>query len=73
MTQEVSWKNYVATGLQAGLAVAVVHSLSVFTKCPVADHWATIGTAGAVGSVVGAYETQTGGISSRVKSLFGRK
>lgn len=73
MTQKVSWKNYVTTGLQAGLAVAVAHSLAAYTNCPVADHWATIGTAGAVGSIIGAYETQTGGLSSRLKGLFGRK
>ena len=73
MTREVSWKNYVATGVQAGLAVAIAHSLAVLTKCPVSDHWATIGTAGAIGSVVGAYETQTGGLSARVKGLLGRK
>jgi len=55
------------------LAVAVAHSLAVLTKCPMSDHWATIGTAGAIGSVVGAYETQTGGLSARVKGLLGRK
>jgi len=56
----VSWKTYVLTGLNTTLLVGLTHLSASYAKCSVADHWATLGVAGSVGSVSGAYVARHG-------------
>lgn len=57
---KVTWKNYLLTSVGSGVAVAVSHLLATKANCSVADHWATIGLAGSVGSLAGSYLSQNG-------------
>ena len=70
MTSEhpITWKTYLTTGAKATFAIATTHLLASLTKSSCADNWTTIGVAGAVGSLVAAYEHQHGSVLKKLLS-----
>jgi len=68
MTSEnpITWKTYLTTGAKATLAIASTHLLASLTKSSCANNWTTIGIAGAIGSLVGAYEHQHGSLFKKI-------
>lgn len=69
---EISWKNYLITGVFTTAAVATGHAISAYTNCPVANEWYTLGTAGAIGSLVISHEQQHHQFTDGIKRLFKR-
>ena len=66
------WKSYIATGLTATASVAIVHSLATKYNASCADKWTTLGAAGAIGSVLGAYESKNGVFLSNLKNVISK-
>jgi len=70
MTNEnTNWKTYLQTGATATLAVALTHVTASVANASCADHWTTIGVAGAVGSLVGAYQAKGGSLKNSALGL----
>ncbi len=69
MSEKSNWKTYLQTGLTATLAVALTHTTASFAHASCADQWTTIGLAGAVGSLVGAYQAKGGSFIDLTKRL----
>lgn len=64
-----NWKSYILTGLTATASVALAHSLAIKYNASCADKWTTLGVAGAVGSVLGAYESKNSIFLSNLKNV----
>lgn len=56
------WKTYLKTGATATLAVALAHTTSNVANASCSEHWTTLGVAGAVGSMLGAYQAKGGSV-----------
>jgi len=69
---ELSWKNYILTGLATTATVAAAHTLATYTNCPVANEWYTAGTAGAVACIAASHESQHKTFSNKLQKLFKR-
>lgn len=48
------WKSFVLTGVGAAVVSYVGYVAAGYFNCPVVDDWRVIGTAGAVGAVLGS-------------------
>ena len=68
-SEKTNWKTYLQTGATATLAVILTHKASDLTNASCADKWATLGVAGAVGSMVGAYQAKGGSFTELAKRL----
>lgn len=66
------WKSYITTGLTATASVVLAHSLATKYNASCADKWTTLGAAGAVGSVLGAYEAKNGTVITTLKGVVGK-
>lgn len=67
-SEKTNWKTYLKTGATATAAVAITHLSSSAVGASCADNWVTIGVAGAVGSLVGAYQAKGGSLRENALS-----
>lgn len=69
MSNSTDWKTYLVIGASAALAAAVSHNTANVANASCSDKWATVGVAGAVGSLVGAYQAKGGSVVKDLKNL----
>lgn len=68
-SQNTSWKTYLQTGATATLAIILAHKAADLSHASCADQWTTLGVAGAVGSMVGAYQAKGGSLTEKATVL----
>jgi len=70
-SQNTSWKTYLQTGATATLAIILAHKAANVANASCAEQWTTLGVAGAVGSMVGAYQAKGGSLTEKATDLKG--
>jgi hypothetical protein len=48
------WKTFVLTGVGASVVSYLCYTGAEYFECPVKEHWAVVGTTGALGALLGS-------------------